>query len=596
MPSGRCQVEMSKGQCRRVIVRDSMCIFHLKNKNEEEAEGFKRAISKELMKLKSGVTLADFRGFVFPRGIRLSDFCVHLKGPIVFSEATFEKEAVFVGVTFSKKADFSGATFMSKADWSNTKFAEKADFSGATFKGEVGMFDAEFQKEADFSLSTFEEDVFLIGSRFQGRASFAALTCSGKVDLFGCVFHDEAIFSQASFKNANFSESQFKAAYFSRTEFSGIAQFLNATFSGEANFFIARIAEADFKKARFENTVNIIESSSGKIDFSGSLFSGKVTFEGVEFNESDFSQVRFEDRTVFNNSDFAVARFDGSKFHGKVEFSNCRFSKVLRFSGALLDEPSIVFTSASVASVAPGNHAILGRDCLLAFDHVQVRHPTRLEFREVDMSRISLLDTNLKGMRFLKARWVRYNGRDTTYDEMILNEKAEGDPESVAELYRRLRQNYEESLRYTDAGDFFIGEMEMRKRSMLSVDASRGTHGPSFSSSIWITLNQLGARIAFYGYDILGRYGESYWRPILLSPMVMILFLGIRLLISLVSQKMCFSQISQLILPTLRRSVFVFFQLQSEDVLDLFERVFSGILLGLTFIALRRRLERHGAQ
>lgn len=67
------------------------------------------------------------------------------------------------------------------------------------------------------------------------------------------------------------------------------------------------------------------------------------------------------------------------------------------------------------------------------------------------------------------------------------------EPETVAGLYRSLRKAFEDSKNEAGAGDFYYGEMEMRRRA--------GT-------------TPLAERVILYAYWLLSGYGQRAWRAI----------------------------------------------------------------------------------
>ncbi len=73
----------------------------------------------------------------------------------------------------------------------------------------------------------------------------------------------------------------------------------------------------------------------------------------------------------------------------------------------------------------------------------------------------------------------------------------------AAELYRQLRVNLEENRQHIEAGDFYVGQMDMRLR-----DSSLGG------------LHRRLLRL----YGVAALYGESYWRPLALYGITALLF------------------------------------------------------------------------
>ena len=82
---------------------------------------------------------------------------------------------------------------------------------------------------------------------------------------------------------------------------------------------------------------------------------------------------------------------------------------------------------------------------------------------------------------------------------------------SIMAVYRNLRENYEFRLRYDEAGEFFIREMELKRkyREVPSQDGSSSIVKPN----CWLRRN-----LSLTGlYYHLSRYGEDLLRPTLIG-------------------------------------------------------------------------------
>jgi hypothetical protein len=180
------------------------------------------------------------------------------------------------------------------------------------------------------------------------------------------------------------------------------------------------------------------------------------------------------------------------------------------------------------------------KDATVNFQWVKLLKPQQVFFHHVDLSRWSFLDTDLRRIDFddvtwgtipsyisalRSRRWVRRwerrhlsrrfllrllrlrlrltPTRTAIFDEIrVPNEKVEKDRlAEVERLYRHLKQNYESQRDYGRAGDFYYGEMEMKRRQ----------------------LNPLG-QIPFWIYRILSGYGESYPRALFWLVVMWLLF------------------------------------------------------------------------
>jgi len=251
------------------------------------------------------------------------------------------------------------------------------------------------------------------------------------IDLSNVVFHCVPKFDSRVFK---------KVAYFHEAMFTKGASFCGARFVSEAHFWGARFrGKADFTLARFEGTAR---------------------FSSAQFDVVDFNDARFDN----------VGRFTLTSFEGETNFWGTVFS-----------------------------------------DHVR--------FGQVDMSRVQLLGTDVSKVHFVGCTWPKkpdpllwpfpikwpkflVSSRNAVHDEILLVQNLE--PEDayaykqrfydVSGLYRQLRLNLEASRQEIEAGDFYIGQMEMRR-----LDSE---YGLAYRGLLWL-------------YRAIAMYGESPWRPLL---------------------------------------------------------------------------------
>jgi hypothetical protein len=134
-------------------------------------------------------------------------------------------------------------------------------------------------------------------------------------------------------------------------------------------------------------------------------------------------------------------------------------------------------------------------------------------FRKADLSKCLFLETDVTRINFVDVTWGGAGWparRKAVYDELRPSHDWQDwlelskdyrkncwkplkyDYNLLAQLYRRLQQNYIDSYQYTEAGDFYIGEQEMRRKA----------RGPILSI----------LSVAFL-YKIVSYYGERYFLP-----------------------------------------------------------------------------------
>jgi uncharacterized protein YjbI with pentapeptide repeats len=275
--------------------------------------------------------------------------------------------------------------------------------------------------------------------------------------------------------SCNFTGAQFAGdANFWGAEFSEDTYFLEAKFSGDAYFWKAKFSgDADFLEAKFSGGAYFLETKfSGDANFVGAKFSGDTNFWESEFSgDADFSRAEFS----------GDANFVGAEFSGDANFWRAEFRQRADFSG--------VETA---------------KNATVNFQWVRFLKPQQVFFHHVDLSRWSLLDTDLRRIDFNNVTWgtIRrlLSRRTALFDELNVSNQKD-DLAKVERLYRHLKQNYESQRDYGRAGDFYYGEMEMKRRQ----------------------LNPLG-QIPFWIYRILSGYGESYPRALFWLVVMWLLF------------------------------------------------------------------------
>jgi uncharacterized protein YjbI with pentapeptide repeats len=528
--------------CRRKPYgNDKKCIFHAETKDPEE---FEIAFNRELEDMKKQGKF-DFTGFIFPEITISSE-----KSP-----KTFDRPAFFIGTTFQGQTGFIRVTFN-----------QKAVFDGATFQ------------RARFDRATFREARFI-------RVIFEGVLFNG------AQFYRRAVFNGATFQRA----------WFSRAEFYERAVFNGVTFQEIAVFGKTTFQRALFNGARFY----------GKAVFDRTKFIKDAHFNGTILGDADFIGVIFR-----------AVTFDDVALRGVASFLNCAFIGPARFTKIMPTRRGVLKFIGDPSKRVPDLQQFWNRLDKKSKDELEKywgKEGKGLEQLikimnggKISLRMVSFLHTDMQKVQFLNVQWDR-EGRSlgplrieriVIYDEKLLeNMKGPRNYESVAQIYRDLRRTYERSVRYAEAGDFYISEMEMR-RLQIAPPPPKQRHKPqkdegsgrvgifrtvgegvrwSIFSWRWWRRNLL-SPLAVYRY--LSLYGESYALAGLWIFITILLFTFLRTLLS--------SQGGQStdLLDNLARSIFALFQLRGEETIDNIERIIGAILTGNLFIALRRRLER----
>jgi uncharacterized protein YjbI with pentapeptide repeats len=281
-------------------------------------------------------------------------------------------------------------------------------------------------------------------SNFNERKFRAACVFDGAVftryaDFMGATFTQDAYFSGATFtEGVNFIGATFAlGAHFSGAMFTQIAEFTAATFTKVAYFRSASFTQ----DAYFD-----ITTFTWNADFIDTEFTKAAVFSSAMFaQDGDFSGATFTRVANFNSATFAQkVKFSGAKFLGPAEFRKTGFRQDLK----LLPGPSF-----SLADFGQPEAVIFYKT-----------HLGQALFHNCDVSKVT----------FSSVEWGEREGKRMVFEEEVDLEAAEDlrpakdspderDYGLIAELYQRLKKNYDERKDYWTAGDFHYGEMETKR-------------------------------------------------------------------------------------------------------------------------------------
>ncbi|MBN1882514.1 MAG: pentapeptide repeat-containing protein [Deltaproteobacteria bacterium] len=522
---------------------ESFCIFHSTSEKKNTDD-----FTKELLKLyKTGEHL--FVGFVFPADFSFPDFTREAEGDgvLTFINAAFSK------ATFLCPVQLSGARFTGEGGANFIEAAFLSDggvnFSGAHFTGDGG---------ANFRMGRFEGTGAVNFSRTEftgsGRVDFtwAKFTAEGGADFKLADFSGAVIvdfhFAEFDGKGIHFNGTRFLGdggANFSLVQFrgGGVADFGGAKFqgAGEANFSLSTFSArsgVNFSKANF--------SCDGGVNFSMAQFTSKAKndFSGMVVEgsgQANFSKAQFlgDGAVFFKNPDFACqggVSFSGSQFSGtgrtvfegrifwpgvwgeftdilfehphrvtfeRVDLGRCRF---LRTNLQGIHFVDVTWNGRSYgSSYAPGRMKLFdelfqhrGRFVRHLAGFIQgipiwdgIRRALERVMPEYSVDNQILSSPVKRGLFRLRNRLL------------VLTAPKEDNHWDVYGLYNQMGQNYISAHRYHDAGDFFAGSLEMRRREA--------------GEKPW-------SRIVLRLYRLFCLYGERPFRALLWAAAVVALF------------------------------------------------------------------------
>ena len=378
---------------------------------------------------------------------------------------------------------------------------------------------------------------------------------------------------------------------FSGAEFGGGAYFIGAKFGGGANFLGVEFdGDADFGGVEFDGFADFGNAEfDGKADFAGVEFDGYAYFSHVEFDgDTNFSRAEFDGYTSFGDAEFdGYAYFSHAEFDGYANFEDVEFDGYAYFTSAEFDGEANFLGAEFSAGALFLNTEFRSEGSF----HIAVVDD-RVRFEDVDLSKVSFVRTDVVKVRFIGCSWPRktesllwplhvswprflVQTRNVVHDDLALDypqkegERVERDRRLVADLYRQLRLNLEATRQEVEAGDFYIGQMEMRRQD------------PSYP---WLY------RFLLAGYRVLATYGQSYRRPFIWYALILppLFALGYWRVGSVSYAEGWFSALTAGVLfQEVPRGI-----VSWEKMLLYFDMLFDILLLALTVIALRRQFSR----
>jgi uncharacterized protein YjbI with pentapeptide repeats len=432
-----------------------------------------------------------------------------------------------------------------------------ANFKGATLADEVHFDDVTFECGCDFRNATF-----------QGPAYFA-----------DAVFNGEAQFQRARFaKEAHFPKADFRGdAVFHDATFAGFAHFPDATFNGEANFRGADL-KAGFRlgPCRVAGRLELENASLGDVDMRvcprllscrGTHFHGtaqlKVCGAELELDQCVFDKpsalAQWEDLDPEHNDDGpAMPRLVslrgadvGSLTLANVDLSTCEYKSTLR-----LDE--LRLATRCPFDEAPAGRLFVGRSFPFLW-----RWTKRLTIHEERRWRRSTPKRQGWGDRPVSPR----NEKRGVADRSASRSEAE----RLAKTYRALRKGREDEGDAPGAGDFYYGEMEMRRH---------GQGSPAERAIIWL-------------YWLVSGYGLRASRALVALGVTVLLFAGLFSALDIRGQE---SFLSDLVFSL--QSTTSLLRAPAEELptggqfLEVGLRLLGPLFFGLALLSLRGRVKR----
>lgn len=232
----------------------------------------------------------------------------------------------------------------------------------------------------------------------------------------------------------------------------------------------AKFNELSLKQVKFQKKINLGNSHfKKKINLIQTEFFSSTIISNCRFDDDLRVHATFNGKTHFTHGDFIGRVSFGGSFNGKTSFTNSIFHDSVDFRGG---RDITIFAGSVAKKDRDRNHVKIRRlfNKPIQMQDVDFRHPKRVKFVGVDLSWVSLLGTNINGVHLYDTDWYQPKlKRRGLYDEVYAlssrnkNERKYMIPRIEA-LYRNVRVALEENKDYSVATDFYIGEMENRRK------------------------------------------------------------------------------------------------------------------------------------
>ena len=301
-------------------------------------------------------------------------------------------------------------------------------------------------------------------------------------------------FAHAKFKeNVDFSSVIFKKnVSFHKTIFYKSTKVRGSVFEtfADFSFSVFRKAENSFRYTKFQAYSDFKNSTLRNTDF-----------EWVNFAKTQFIDCTFSEETTFSNAvfrdniDFTKAKFLGnatffkSVFESVTNFDDVEFPNYTNFSKVIFPKEEDVIFNSNISNVS-----------FLDTDIKKIKFGNKISWRPFQHS-----DEKKKKPNYVKKR---KNSDFKIYEERLIEKRidTEINLESVKNIYRDLRENFDMNLQYDTAGEFFIREMELqRKYEDIHKDKKLIT-----TTKLWFWRG-----FSLYSlYNMVAQYGQSVRRPI----------------------------------------------------------------------------------
>ncbi|MFD7876801.1 pentapeptide repeat-containing protein [Streptomyces sp. NPDC059766] len=363
---------------------------------------------------------------------------------------------------------FDGARFVGDADFSSVRFGGEVGFERAVFLGTARFVAAEFHADVWFERAIFRGSQFR-ETTFESNVWFGEAVFTDDVRFDGARFCGHARFRLTHFDgNAAFDGALFvRSVDFAGTHFAGCAWFDGANFESTSRLGPLVCEEAvDLSAVTFAAPI-VIEAATKRLWCVRTEWGAKATlrlrYATVDLSDAVLAHplsivarsVPFTDRTRSARTEEVLEEgaLDGSA-------TRVRIASLRGVDVAHLVLQDVDLTACLLSGAVHLDQLRLEGECLLALP------PAGLRRRGVLLVRWTTRRTLAEEQHWRASRGWQEWAAGAAGVEVV-------GPAGLTSVYRQLRKSFEDGKNEPDAGDFYYGEMEMRRHDTQRPRAER---------------------------------------------------------------------------------------------------------------------------
>jgi uncharacterized protein YjbI with pentapeptide repeats len=479
----------------------------------------------------------------------------NFSGDADFSEAKFFGDAKFENSIFSGDAYFQSSRFYAETIFNSSKFYsisifnssiffKSTEFISSIFEKGAYFVGCEFKDELNFDISLFKgenigeiDETLFQSAIFHSLASFQYVKFYSFANFINTIFHGEAMFDGSLFSDmASFEYAEFKdKGDFENTIFKNKLSFRSSSINSTLSFKNAQFIDSKFVdfsriKLKEQGMIYLTDAFLDKImifqdineDVNNDVKKLKLVMGGIRISEKgeirfikcDLSEVSFLQVSDMHRITFMGVKWPPAK-DGKLEEAAKQGFLASKLMLSFLGIIFVLFILSLFLTLWIPNKIIstmFTATIYILSLIILFRHFDRKVEEIWDLERDAICDEIEGWNESLPYYWcpscssllVGKNIQKCPicgFENINRVEKAEF-YEYLMIAYEKLRENYEMNNRHVEAGDFYIGEMEARKKWL----EYREKKSPK-RTDVW-------HKQLIEIYRILSLYGESVFRPI----------------------------------------------------------------------------------